>query len=135
MKALLDTDVLLDVALRREEFFQTSAAVLGWGEAHPGQLAVSWHSLATLFYLVRPDPREFIKELLEFVEVPEVGRKEMLAALGFPMSDLEDAMQVATALAGGTECIVTRNLRDYRRSPVPALAPEQAFKRLQTGSR
>ncbi len=133
MKALLDTDVLLDVALRREGFFQASAALMGWGEAHPARLSVAWHSLANLFYLVRPDPREFIMELLEFVDVPEVGRKEMLAALGFPMSDLEDAMQVATALAGGAEFVVTRNLRDYRRSPVPACSPEEALKRLQHG--
>lgn len=131
MKALLDTDVLLDVALRRDAFFQASAALMGWGEAHPGKLLVAWHSLANLFYLVRPDPRQFIKELLEFVDVPEVGRKEMLAALGFPMSDLEDAMQVAAALAGGADFVVTRNLRDYRRSPVHACAPDEALKRLQ----
>lgn len=133
MKALLDTDVLLDVALRRDGFFEASAAVIAWAEAHPASAAVAWHSLANLFYLVRPDPRTFIRELLEFVEVPQVGRKEMLAALGFPMPDLEDAMQVAAALAGGVDFIVTRNLPDYRRSPVAACSPEEAMNRLQLG--
>ncbi|MBX3745548.1 MAG: hypothetical protein KF833_09595 [Verrucomicrobiae bacterium] len=58
----MDTDVLLDVALKRPEFHRDSAAILDWGEAHSGSLAVSWHSLATLFYLVRPDARPFIQD-------------------------------------------------------------------------
>lgn len=131
MKALLDTDVLLDVALRREGFYEDSAAVIDWAEAHPGSVAVAWHNLSNLFFLVRPDARGFIREILEFVEVPKVGRKEMQAALGFPMADLEDAMQAAAALAFGAEFLVTRNLTDYRRSPVPALAPAEALKRLK----
>ena len=98
MKVLLDTDILLDVALRRPGFFEDSAAVLSWAEANPGEAAVAWHSLANLFYLVRLDGRKFIRELLEFVEVAPVGTEEMRAALGFPMKDLEDAMQASAAL-------------------------------------
>ena len=37
--------------------------------------------------------------------------------------DFEDAMQVAAATAGSAEVIVTRNARDYRRSPIRALTP------------
>ena len=88
MKVLLDTDILLDVALRRPGFFEDSAAVVSWAEANPGEAAVAWHSVANLFYLVRPDGRKFIRELLDFVEVARVGSEEMRAALGFPMKDL-----------------------------------------------
>jgi hypothetical protein len=41
MKALLDTDLLLDVALHRAEFFADSADVLRWAEANPGQAAAA----------------------------------------------------------------------------------------------
>jgi len=37
MKVLLDTDLLLEVALRRAEFLANSAAVLRWAESNPGQ--------------------------------------------------------------------------------------------------
>ena len=124
MKVLLDTDILLDVALRRPGFFEDSAAVVSWAEANPGEAAVAWHSVANLFYLVRPDGRKFIRELLDFVEVARVGSEEMRAALGFPMKDLEDAMQASAALSFGARHILTRNLPDYRHSPVPALRPE-----------
>lgn len=69
MKVLLDTDILLDVALRRAEFVNDSAAVLSWAEANPGSAAVAWHSIANLAYLIRPDGREFIRDLPEFIEV------------------------------------------------------------------
>ena len=44
VKALIDTDVLLDVALAREPHVQHSAAVLRWAEAG-GKAAVAWHTL------------------------------------------------------------------------------------------
>lgn len=123
MKVLFDTDVLLDVALRRPEFFADSARVLSWAEANPGDAAVAWHTLSNLFYLVGPDGRDFIRDLLEFVEVASVGTEDMRAALGFPMKDLEDAMQASAALAFAARHIITRNLVDYRQSPVPAIKP------------
>ena len=58
MKALLDTVLLLDVALRRPEFFANSAAVLQWAESEPGRSAVAWHSIANLSHLCgRIQPR------------------------------------------------------------------------------
>jgi predicted nucleic acid-binding protein len=129
VKVLLDTDILLDVALRRAEFFADSAAVIAWAEANPGDAAVAWHSLSNLIYMVRPDGRAFIRELLEFVDVAPVDTDGMRMALGFPMKDLEDAMQAASALAFGARHIITRNLPDYRQSPVPALKPA-AFRKL-----
>jgi hypothetical protein len=39
------------------------------------------------------------------------------------MSDTEDAFQAAAALAWQADVIVTRNVSDYRHSPVRALSP------------
>jgi predicted nucleic acid-binding protein len=128
MKVLLDTDLLLDVALRRTEFLANSAAVLRWAESNPGRAAVAWHSLANLSYLLQPDARPFIRELLEFVVVPMTGTEAARQAIAFPMSDFEDALQAASALAFGAHCIVTRNTSDYRRSPVPAISPGEFIK-------
>ena len=51
---------------------------------------------------------------------------------GLAMSDFEDAaMQVAAAAACGADVIVTRNLRDYRRSPIRAAAPGDVMPELR----
>ena len=46
------------------------------------------------------------------------------------MRDFEDALQVAAARACGAQHIVTRNFRDFDRSPIPALTPAEALHEL-----
>ncbi|MCL4488973.1 MAG: PIN domain-containing protein [Chloroflexi bacterium] len=125
MKVLLDTDILLDVALSRRDFFEASAGVLDWAEAEPGQAAIAWHSLSNLAYLVRPDVRPFIRELLQFVEVAAVNTDTARLAVEMPLGDLEDALQVASAVTFGASFLITHNLAHYRRSPIPAVSPKQ----------
>jgi predicted nucleic acid-binding protein len=133
MKVLLDTDILLDVALFRRNFFEASARVLEWAEAEPGQAAVAWHSLSNLAYLVRPDARPFLRELLQFVEVAPVSTDSARLAIEMPLGDFEDALQVASALAFGASFLITRNLAHYRRSPIPALSPAQFLEHIAKG--
>jgi predicted nucleic acid-binding protein len=127
LKALIDTDVLLDAALAREPHVRASAAVLHWAEAG-GEAAVAWHSLPNCAYLLKGGGRPFLERLLRLVEVAPVGSADARRAMSLPMSDLEDAFQVAAALAWHADVIVTRNLADYRRAPVRALSPAAFLK-------
>ncbi len=131
MKVLLDTDILLDVALFRRDFFEASALVLEWAEAEPGQAAVAWHSLSNLSYLVRPDARPFLRELLQFVEVAPVTTDSARLAIEMALGDFEDALQVASALAFGASFLITRNLAHYKRSAIPALAPAKFLEQIE----
>lgn len=64
------------------------------------------------------------------MEVAPVATADAQRALELPMSDLEDAMQAAAALSAGATVIVTRNIRDYSKSPVRAVTPDQLLKEL-----
>lgn len=130
MRLLIDTDVVLDVLLRREPHFAASAAILDWAEKHPGATAVSWHSLANLHYLSKNGAHDFIRELLVFCIVPSTGTQDMQQALNLDFSDLEDAMQAAAAMRFGAQCVVTRNLSDYRHSPIQAKPPSEVLRHL-----
>lgn len=127
MRILIDTDVLLDVALIREPHAEQSTAVLRWAEAG-GDAAVAWHSLANCAYLLRARGRPFLSELIQIIEVAPASTADARRALALPMADLEDAFQAAAALAWGANAIVTRNIADYRRSPVDALTPSAFLK-------
>jgi predicted nucleic acid-binding protein len=129
MKILIDSDVLLDVALARAPHHLESTAVLEWVEAG-GDAAVSWHSLTNCSYLLKGG-RKFLKDLLQLVEVAPVTTDDARTALRLPMSDIEDAFQSAAAQAFNADFIVTRNLRDYRKSPVPAISPTEFLKRVK----
>jgi len=93
---------------------------------------VAWHSISNLCYLVAPqrgavDTRAFVRELTTFVAVAPTDTESLSFATTLPMDDFEDAMQVAAARACGADLIVTRNVRDYAASPIPAMTPAEAL--------
>lgn len=135
MKLLLDADVLLDTALRRQPFSVDSDRTIQWCQETPNSALVAWHTVSNLYYLLRRDlgdakTRAFISDLMRFVSVASGGREAVRQALVIPMRDFEDALQVAAALTGGAEVIVTRNRRDFARSPLPAVTPSQFLRQI-----
>lgn len=132
---LLDTDVLVDVALDREGYADDAAELLDSVENGEVRAAVAWHTISNLCYLVAPShgairTRDFILQLVSVVEVAKTGTEAIRYAAELPLSDFEDAMQVAAARGCGAHRIVTRNLRDYARSPIRAVSPAQALTEL-----
>ena len=126
MRLLIDCDVLLDVCLARDPHFESSGAVIRWAQHHPGRAAVAWHSCSNLAYLAPGKlSRSFLRDLVEFVVIPPLDTRSLLAALDLPMSDLEDAMQVAAAQKFSATKIATRNLTHFSKSPVPAVHPKE----------
>ena len=132
---LIDTDVLIDVALDRQPFSDAAVELLDRLQTGPKRAFVAWHTLSNFYYLVAPsragtDARAFITELVRFVAVAECGTDAIGYAARLDMADFEDAMQVAAARACGARFVVTRNTRDFRRSPIPAITPSEALEAL-----
>ena len=132
---LLDTDVLIDVALDRHPHSGPSSELLDQIEQGAESAYIAWHSVSNLYYIVAParggmSARDFIVELTRFVEVATTDTEAIRYAAGLPMGDFEDAMQVAAARACGARHIVTRNVRDYERSPIRAIDPQEALTEL-----
>ncbi len=132
MRLLIDINVLLDVALLRPGAPESARLLALCGRQHEGWLA--WHSIATLAYLIERQTsaisgRDLIRGILAWADVAKTGRADALAALELPMRDFEDALQVAAAMACGAQFIITRNGRDFKASPVPALSPEAFMRR------
>jgi len=131
---LLDTDVILDVALGRAPHVEASAALLDQIERGGRGAFVAWHTLANLYYMIRPvrgdvETRAFLLDLVRFVTVAPTDSESFRYAATLDMADLEDAMQVAAARACGASVIATRNLGDFRRAPMPAHAPAELLGR------
>ena len=129
---LIDTDVLIDIALRRQPHAGPAAELLDKIEHGVEAANLAWHSVSNLYYIVAPaiggvSARDFIVELTRFVPVTATDTEAVRYAAGLPMADFEDAMQVAAARACGARQIVTRNFVDYQRSPIPAVSPRAAL--------
>ena len=129
---LLDTDVLVDIALDRHPHSESASELLDRIEHGSEAAYIAWHSVSNLYYVIAPalggvSSRDFIVELTRFVAVATTDTEGIRYAADLPMADFEDAMQVAAARACGARHIVTRNVRDYARSPIRAVDPQQAL--------
>ncbi len=132
---LIDTDILIDVALDRQPFSDPASELIDCLQTGPKRAFVAWHTLSNFDYLVTParsgaDARTFITELIRFVAVAESGTDAIAYAARLGMTDFEDAMQVAAARACGARYVVTRNVRDFKHSPIPAITPAEALEAL-----
>ncbi len=132
MKAHIDTDVVIDVVANREPWADDNAAVLDWAKENPMDASIAWHSLANLFYITDIS-RKFALELVSFAAIPPVDNDSFCMAMRLDLPDPEDAMQVACAMLHEARYIVTRNIRHYRKSPVPAVTPKKFVKIVQAG--
>ena len=126
---LVDIDVLIDVALDRQPHSEPTSELLDLIERGVETASITWHSVSNLYYIVNPTrvdivTREFIRE------VADTDTESIRYATRLPMADFEDAMQVAAARTCNAQLIVTRNIRDYQQSPIPAVTPQQTLQQL-----
>ncbi len=129
---LLDTDMLIDVALDRHPHSGPASELLDRIEHGAESAYIAWHTVSNLYYIVAPSrggvsTRDFIVELTRFVAVATTDTEAVRWAAELPVADFEDAMQIAAARACGARHIVTRNVRDYERSPIRAISPQEAL--------
>ncbi|MBI3800760.1 MAG: PIN domain-containing protein [Deltaproteobacteria bacterium] len=128
-RVLYDTNVLLDVTLRREPYLAASAAALdavGQGQVE-GYIA--GHAVTTLFYVLRRElgttkSRRILADFLSKMHVAPVTDAGIRQALSGPFKDFEDAVSHAAAQEAGVAVIVTRNVSDFTQSIIPAVLPE-----------
>ncbi len=114
MTVLVDTNVILDVCLRRDPFYADSARV--WAKAEQGRVRamVAAITLTSLFYIARkhmgrPKAMAVLKGLRGVFGIAACDEAVMIRAMDSEFADFEDAVQFHCAVAAGARCIVTRD--------------------------
>ncbi len=106
-----------------------STQVLDLCESGAHQALVAWQTLPTVSYYHRKghtnqETWDMLRDLLAFIDVPTVGKRDLLKAWNHSLTDFEDALQVAWGEADQADFIIARNIRDFATSPIPARTPE-----------
>jgi predicted nucleic acid-binding protein len=127
---LIDTDVILDVLLQREEWLEGSGMVLTLCDEKKVRGCVASHSITNIYYLVRRKrDREAatlgVAALLSMLRVVPIEGPDFQQALVFGMEDFEDAVQVAAALKVGADYIITRNRKHYPERLIQTRTPAE----------
>jgi predicted nucleic acid-binding protein len=130
MRVLLDTNVIFDVIERRQTYYSASLQILKRARRGEVEAAMASHTVANAFYRYQKRAIPVLKNhFLDNVEVVCGNAHQVAIVIDLGISDLEDALQVAAAMAWKSAFIITRNERDFKLSPIPAISPAAYLKR------
>ena len=135
MKALIDGNIILDVLQRRESHIEASSKIWKLCETDQVEGFISALTFADLVYVMRkeltPDRiQEVLKKMALIFRFTDLSVADLTEAAEMKWNDYEDAVQSATAKRVHADCIITRNIRDYLQSTVPAYTPAEFLQRI-----
>ena len=133
-KVLIDTDVILDFFFDRHPFAEFAADILNLCEENKIKGFTTPIIICNVYYLLRKTAKheiiiEKLKQLLSIIDVVKMDKQVVLVALNSNFKDFEDALQNFSALENKEiNIILTRNLKDYKKSSLAVLTPETYLK-------
>jgi predicted nucleic acid-binding protein len=132
----IDTDIILDVILNREAWYDDSAAIFKCFENNTAKLYTSSSIIINAQYIgqkqISKDRcKSAIKYLLEYFEIIEPTKSSIIEAYNSDFTDTEDAIQYFMAKNSGLiDYFITRNVKDYKAAynGIPVITPAQFLK-------
>jgi predicted nucleic acid-binding protein len=129
MNVLVDTNVVLDVLLKRPPFYQDSFKIFQLIDQERIRGCLSASSITDIFYLLRKDRHNsdevyrIMEELTALFSVVQVSETTIAGALALRWKDFEDAVQYMTARENNITYIITRNKTDYETFDIHCMTP------------
>ena len=130
-KVFLDTNIIVDLITDRKPFSKYSIEIFKKAEEKKIKLFTSSHSIATTHYLLKKyleekNLRDVLYNLLDYVTVIAVDTDVLKKGLRSKHKDFEDSIQILCASSvEKIDCIVTRNIKDFRDSEILVLTPDE----------
>jgi predicted nucleic acid-binding protein len=138
VKIFVDTNVLLDVFQERRPHYDGSVSV--WDMAERGQLSgfISAISFNNIYYIVsrfrdKKHASRAIKLLRGTFSPVPLDEQILNQAIDSKMNDFEDAIQFFSAVRASANFIITRNNKDFPKSSIPVLTPEEFLAIIELG--
>jgi predicted nucleic acid-binding protein len=130
MRVVLDTNIILDIALRREPHFLDSSEVFMKIDSSVVYGFVTATTITDIYYISKKEKGhqitiDFISNLIEIIDVIGVDRQVIIESLASKITDFEDAVQSVSAILNNIDYIITRNQKDFSESAVKAITPKE----------
>jgi predicted nucleic acid-binding protein len=126
----LDTNVLMDILANRQPFYKSSAEIYKLGLRKKVVLFTSSNTISTLHYLLKKftteeNIRQSLDEVTTVLSIIPIDINIIKKSLKSNHKDFEDALQIVSAQSiNNMDCIVTRDLKDYKFAEIAVLTPD-----------
>ena len=138
MKALIDTNVIVDVLQNRLPWSEEGRKIFYAAAMDRFEGCITSKQSADLYYFSRKQfsgtesaeakARQVLGRLFELFHIVDTRGIDCIQALAFDNSDYEDALLITNAQRENPDCIVTRNAGHFKSSPVPVYSPDEFLK-------
>ena len=133
MKLFWDTNVMLDFLGERVPFYISAAKIATLADKRELKIITSALSYATVSYiLTKYEGLEITKDKLRKFKVIsgicELDELLIEKGLNSDFSDFEDSLQYFSALRTECDIIITRNGKDFKKSEIPIMTPDEFLK-------
>jgi predicted nucleic acid-binding protein len=130
MKIMLDLNVMLDIFQERHPYYKASSMVISKVLNFEALGLLPSHALTTIYYLTskfsgKQKADELIDWMLTYFEIVAAYKESFIRARSLPINDFEDAVVISLAESANCNFIITRNISDFKESPIKALTPEE----------
>lgn len=135
-KVFVDTNILVDLIADRRPFSKFAIQIFSKAEERKIKLHTSSHSIATTHYLLKKyidekELREVLHNILDYLNIVAIDQDVIKKGLKSKHKDFEDAIQIISAYSiEKLDCIVTRNIKDFKGAEIPVLTPDELTKHL-----
>lgn len=136
----LDTNVIIDTLADRKPFSKAGAQLFEYAEKGKVKLFMSALSYTTIYYIIRKtcthkELLSTLRDLESLIETVDVTKQIISKSLYTDFKDYEDSIQYHTAISNKRiSAIVTRNVKDFKKSDLAILTPEEALSIIESAS-
>ena len=129
MKILVDTNVVLDVLLKRPSFYQDSFTIFRFADQERIIGCITASAITDIFYIANKEIKDTelvyqaIESLADIFSVIPISGTTIANAAALRWKDFEDSVQFMAAKENGVAYIITRNKADYESSDIPCISP------------
>lgn len=134
-RIFIDTNVMLDFLGERVPFYEAIAKIATLAEKSELTMVVSPISFATVNYFLSKfeGSKTAIEKLRKFkilCEICTLNEQTIEKGLNASIKDFEDALQYFSATESQCEILLTRNGKDFKKSLLPVMTPDEFLKSL-----
>ena len=131
---LIDTNIVLDWLLERQPFAENAERIMEYCISGNLRGYLAAHSLLNIFYITRKeksvkDRKEILLMLCDRFEIIDIDSEMIITALqNENWQDLEDGLQMQSAIQEKLDYIITRDINDFAHSTIKVLSPQDFLK-------
>jgi len=134
LRALLDTCIIIDALQSRDPFSNDAQAIFMSAANKQFEGYIAAKSVADIYYITHrnthndEETRKILNKIFALFGILDTTSLDCRKAVSSEMKDYEDAIMAETAMRTEMDCIVTRNIKDFKNASIKILSPTEFIK-------